>query len=228
MNPSIFDDMAAEFRGGAEAETPEGIAAAIDRAVARVPRDPPWVMLFVVHIDLLSVSPPERLRRVWRDSPATMPFADTAMLLRVLAEVRDRVAARAGASDLYARERANPPGFQHAMGVIFDGYLEFFGGDEEKLLTMALSQIELFAGSPERVIEDARDAVAFIDAIVAWGPEQVRLALYRGNSTDLRGDHAECVRVLRRIRDRIAERWGITWTAGAAGWPRRSSDGMAG
>ena len=221
MNLCYFDDMAAEFRGGVEAETPEGIAAAIDRAVARVPHD--WFVArhLIIELDTVTRPPLERLRRVWRDSPATMPFADIELLRRVLTEVRDRVAAREGASDLYSRERANPKGFDHAMGAIFAGHQEFFGGDEEKLLAMTLTQIEYFAGSPERVIEDARDVVAFIDALIAWGPEQVALALERGNASDLRGDAAEKVRVLRRIRDRVAARWGITGTVGAAGWPRR-------
>lgn len=221
MNLCYFDDMAAEFRGGADAETPEGIAAAIDRAVARVPHD--WFVArhLIIELDTVTRPPLERLRRVWRDSPATMPFADIEMLRHILTEVRDRLAAREGASDLYSRERANPPGFQHAMGAIFDGYQEFFGGDEEKLLAMTLSQIEFFAGSPERVIEDARDVVAFIDAIIAWGPEQVALALERTQAHNLRGDDAEKARVLRRIRDRVAERWGITGNAGSAGWPRR-------
>lgn len=221
MNLCYFDDMAAEFLGGAEAETPEGVAAAIERAVERVPRD--WFVArhLIIELDSVTRPPLGRLRRVWRGSPATMPFADIEMLRRVLTEVRDRVAARVGASDLYSRERANPKGFDHAMGAVFDGYEEFFGGDEEKLLAMTQSQIELFAGSPERVIEDARDVVAFIDAIIAWGPEQVALALERCGASSLRGDDAEKARVLRRIRDRVAERWGITGNAGSAGWPRR-------
>lgn len=221
MNLCYFDDMAAEFRGGAEAETSEGIAAAIERAVAHVPHD--WFVArqLILYVDSVTRPPLGRLRRVWRDSPATMPFADIELLRHALTEVRDRLAAREGASDLYSRERANPPGFRHAMGAIFDGYEEFHGGDEEKLLAMALSQIELFAGSPERVIEDARDTVAFIDAIIAWGPEQVALALERTQAHNLSGDDEEKVRVLRRIRDRVAARWGITGDAGAAGWPRR-------
>ena len=89
---------------------------------------------------------------------------------------------------------------------------------------MTQTQIELFAGSPERMIEEARDVVAFIYAIIAWGPAQVELALERCSASRLRGDHAEKIRVLRRIRDRTAERWGIVGTAGAAGWPRRPPD----
>ena len=121
MNLCYFDDMAAEFRGGAAAETPEGIAAAIDRAVARVPDD--WYVArhLILYVDSVTRPPLGRLRRVWRISQAMMPVADTEMLVRVLIEVRDRVAARVGASDLYSRERANPKGFDHAMGAIFDG-----------------------------------------------------------------------------------------------------------
>lgn len=230
VNDATFDAAASEFRAGPGALQPKALEEAVTRAVERVPSDE--AEHFIVFVDQNLRTIDLILLETWRSSAATLRFANAADLAAVPRRVRDRVAAKFGSTERHSAERPNPPAFQHAMGACFDGALAMFGGDEEARLAMVVSQIELFAESGRDVREDVLDFVAFVDAIIAWGPEAVHLAVWRASAGDLALPFDRQVPIPRAARERVTRRWGEVENLGAAGWPRRSAlddrSGMSG
>lgn len=218
VNDATFDAAASEFRAGPGALEPSAVEEAITRAVARVPSDEAEHFILFVDQNLRALD--SILFETWRSSPATLRFANATDLAAVLRRVRDRVAAKCGLTERHSEARLNPPAFQNAMGAFTEGVLGMFGGDEEARLAMVVSQIAFFVEPGRDVRDDALDFVAFVDALITWGPEAIDLAVWRASAGNLRLPYDEQVRLLRAARDRVAQRWGAVENRGATGWPR--------
>lgn len=216
VNDPDFDAAASEFRAGPGADGPAALAAAIDRAADRVPSASAFHFLYFVEITRLK--PPRGRRAAWDASPATLRLDDAA-LDEVLRAIADGVAARDGLTDLFSRERAGSISFSDAMAAFYDGALDYADGDVGRLVEDAISQIEIFATADYPVAERARDFVAYVDALLDWGPDAVVLAQIRTSAYDLVGPPDVKTGVLRDIADRVAARHGIVGRSGAAGWP---------
>lgn len=202
------DWLVEDFRNPVSLSSPEATAAAIARTIARI--DEPSSDSFIEFLDQYVFGRTDRLLQQWHGPDSALRALDADALRDILRRIRSGLVERLGLAERYAPERFNPGIFDDVMGALGKDVLEMFGGDEEKMVEMALDQLK-YRHDPRHGLKlEVATFVRFVSDLDAWGEEQTWLALRRARAGGIRGDIVRVRAILHEICDRLIARYGIS------------------